>query len=61
MIEIFDDGVTTPEEKAKFEAAFEALMFGTGVLKFSQTKDGKVDISHITLHDLHTEPPKDPQ
>jgi hypothetical protein len=61
MIEIFDDGETTPEQKAKFEAAFQALMFGTGVLKFSQTKDGKTEISHIPIHDFHTEPPKDEQ
>jgi hypothetical protein len=61
VIEIFDDGETTPEQKAKFDAAFEALMFGRGLIKLSQTKDGKVDVSHIPLHDLHTEPPKDAQ
>ena len=61
MIEIFDDGETTPEQKAKFDAAFQALMFGTGVLKFSQTEDGKTEISHIPIHDLHTAPPKDEQ
>ena len=61
VIEIFDDGETTPEQKAKFDAAFEALMFGRGVIKLSHTKDGKVDVSHIPLHDLHAEPPKDPQ
>ena len=61
VIEIFDDGETTPEQKAAFEAAFEALMFGRGLIKLSPNKDGKVDVSHIPFHDLHTEPPKDPQ
>ena len=55
--EVFDDGEElTPEQKA----AFKALMFGTGVLKISQTKDGKVEFGHIPIHDM-AQPPKDPQ
>lgn len=56
--EIFDDGEKlTPEQ----EAAFSALMFGTGVLKLSRTPEGKVEVSHIPIHDIHSAAPKDKQ
>ena len=51
MIEIFDDGETTPEQKAKFEAAFQALMFGTGVLKVTPAHD-KADFDIGLRHKL---------
>jgi hypothetical protein len=62
VIEVFDDDgeAVTPEQKAAFAAAFEAMMFGTGVVKLSHTKDGKVEIGHIPIHDMF-QPPKDPQ
>jgi hypothetical protein len=55
VVEVFDDGEElTPNEKKMMEA----LMHG-GTLKYKYTKDGKVEMDVIPVHDLYSDAPKD--
>ena len=54
VIEIFDDGTEpTPQQKKMMQA----LMNG-GMLRYKQTKDEKVEVGVIPVHDLYPETPK---
>jgi len=55
IVEVFgDDKEPTPKEKKMIQA----LMHG-GVLKYTYTKDGQVELDVIPVHDLYPDAPKD--